>query len=194
MINKKRKPETKTKAAIEQTPEATLPVDTTSEPVQEEKATQPLEEVTATLAPVLTPTPVIIVEPPVAAETPALPPKPKPLNMANLKVEVDELRALIQTLTTQMTDVESQLTLKRKPAANGKVQIKDTVTDKIYKSKNNFYQTRLKAGELKDLVEKGILGAVPTKGILLVSPIIQRYLPSHKTYRCWSELSSEAKP
>jgi hypothetical protein len=106
MINKKRKPDTKAKTAAEKTPEVILLAETTPGLVQEEKATQSAEEVTTTLAPVPTPAPVINVEPPVTTETPALPPKPKPLTMANLKLEVDELRTLIQTLTTQMADVQ----------------------------------------------------------------------------------------
>jgi len=175
MINKKRKPGDKTKTTSEKTPEVTLPVETPPEPVQEEKATQPAEEATTTLAPVPTPTPVINVEPPATVEIPALPSKPKPLTMANLKTELDELRALIQTLTTQMADVQSTLALKRKPTANGKVQIKDTVTGKIYKSKNNVYQTMLKAGELKDLVEKGIFGAVPEKNTFGVYALFRAY-------------------
>ena len=95
--------------------------------------------------------------------------------MANLKGEVDELRTLIQTLTIQMADVQSQLSLKRKPTVNNKVQIKDTVTGKIYKSKNNVYQTMLKAGELKDLVEKGIFGAVPEKNTFGVYALFRAY-------------------
>ena len=174
MINKKRKPDTKAKTSVEKTPEAT-PAETQTEPGQEEKATQSLEEVTSALVPVPTPTPVINVEPPVGTEIPALPPKPKPLTMANLKGEVDELRTLIQTLTTQMADVQSQLSLKRKPTVNNKVQIKDTVTGKIYKSKNNVYQTMLKAGELKDLVEKGIFGAIPEKNTFGVYALFRAY-------------------
>jgi hypothetical protein len=175
MINKKRKPDTKTKATLEETPEVTTPVETPPEPVQEAQSIPSAEEVTTTLAPMPTPTPVINVEPPVTAETTAVPPKPKPLTMASLKVEVDELRALIQTLTIQMADVQSQLSLKRKPTVNNKVQIKDTVTGKIYKSKNNVYQTMLKAGELKDLVEKGIFGAVPEKNTFGVYALFRAY-------------------
>jgi hypothetical protein len=173
LINKKRKPDTKAKATVEKTPEVTLSEETTSEPVREEKATQTAEEVTTTLAPA--PAPDINVSPAVTAEIPTLPPKPKPLTMANLKTEVDELRTLIQTLTTQMADVQSQLSLKRKPTVNNKVQIKDTVTGKIYKSKNNVYQTMLKAGELKDLVEKGIFGAVPEKNTFGVYALFRAY-------------------
>jgi len=173
MINKKRKPDTKAKATEEKTPEATLPVETSPEPVQEEKATQPAEEVT--LVPVPTPASIMNVEPLVAAEIPAQPSKPKSLTMANLKLEVDELRTLVQTLTTQMADVQSQLSLKRKPTVNNKVQIKDTVTGKIYKSKNNVYQTMLKAGELKELVEKNTFGPSPEKNTFGVYALFRAY-------------------
>jgi len=91
------------------------------------------------------------------------PPKPKPLTMASLKTEVDELHKHILDLTMQMADIKIQLALKRKPTANNKVQIRDKQTGKICKSKNNVYQTMLKAGELKDLVEKGIFGEIPEK-------------------------------
>jgi hypothetical protein len=97
---------------------------------------------------------------PTPTETPA---KPKPLTMTALKAEVDELRQIVQALTTQMADVQSLLALKRKPTNNAKVQIKDKLTGKTYKSKNNCYQSLLKAGELKDLVEKGIFGDNPEK-------------------------------
>ena len=46
---------------------------------------------------------------------------------------------------------------------NGKVQIRDKQTGTIYPSKNNAYQTLLKSGELKDLVDKGIFGDIPEK-------------------------------
>ena len=140
MINKKRKP-TPVKATAKVT-EETPPEATQPEPCQEEKITQPVEEVTPipTPTPAPTPTLVIDVEPPVTTQPP---PKPKPLTMASLKAEVDELHTLIQTLTTQMADVQSQLALKRKPTANNKVQIRDKQTGKIYKSKNNVYQTIL---------------------------------------------------
>ena len=95
--------------------------------------------------------------------------------MASLKAEVDELHTLIQDLTTQMADVQSQLALKRKPTANSKIQIRDKQTGKIYKSKNNVYQTMLKAGELKDLVEKGIFGDVPEKNTFGVYALFRAY-------------------
>jgi hypothetical protein len=131
-----------TKAVEAPASEATQP-----EPVQESQVTQEPES---------TPTP----QP---STTPEPPPKPKPITMAGLKAEIDELHTLVQALTTQMTDIQSLLALKRKPANNSKVQIRDKQTGKICKSKNNVYQTMLKAGELKDLVEKGIFGDIPEK-------------------------------
>jgi len=41
--------------------------------------------------------------------------------------------------------------------------MQQTLTGKIYPSKNNVYQSLLKAGDLKDLVEKGVFGAIPAK-------------------------------
>jgi hypothetical protein len=168
MINKKRKP-TPVKAATKVT-EETQPEATQPEPAQDEMTPQPLEEATPTPTPA--PTLVIDVEPPVTTH-PLL--KPKPLTMASLKAEVDELHSLVQTLTTQMADVQSQLALKRKPTANNKVQIRDKQTGKIYKSKNSVYQTMLKAGELKDLVEKGIFGDVPEKNTFGVYALFRTY-------------------
>ena len=46
---------------------------------------------------------------------------------------------------------------------NGKVQIKDTQTGAVYPSKNNAYQSLLKSGELKGLVDKGLFGPDPEK-------------------------------
>jgi hypothetical protein len=95
--------------------------------------------------------------------SPELPLKPKPLTMVNLKAEIDELHQAVQTLITQVADVQALLALKRKPTDNSKVQIKDKLTGKTYKSKNNAYQSLLKSGELKDLVDKGVFGNIPEK-------------------------------
>jgi hypothetical protein len=74
-----------------------------------------------------------------------------------------------------MADVQSQLALKRKPTANNKIQIRDKPTGKIYKSKNSVYQTMLKAGELKDLVEKGIFGDIPEKNTFGVNALFRAW-------------------
>jgi hypothetical protein len=70
---------------------------------------------------------------------------------------------------------EALVALKRKPTANGKVQIRDKVTGKIYKSKNSVYQTMLKAGELSDLVKAGAFGASPEKNTFGVYALFRAY-------------------
>jgi len=95
-------------------------------------------------------------------ETPA--PKPKPLNMVNLQAELEELRKIVLQQSQIITELKTAPVKTRKPpVSNGKKQIQDTLTGKIYPSKNNVYQSLLKAGELKDLVAKGVFGAIPEK-------------------------------
>ena len=66
--------------------------------------------------------------------------------------------------TNLITQLQETLARKRKPpVSNGKVQILDKQTGEIYPSKNNAYQTLLKSGELKDLVDKGVFGDNPAK-------------------------------
>ena len=91
------------------------------------------------------------------------PPKPKPLTMVSLKAEIDELRSLLQTQSQQIADLMAGPVLKRKPTTNGKVQIKDKTTGKLYPSKNNVYQTLLRDGFLDELVNKGVFGDIPNK-------------------------------
>ena len=170
MINKKRKPDTETKGKVngKTKPETTQPAVTPPEPAHEEKVTQPVkEEVTPTTAPVTK------VEPPTTSQPPTS--KPSPLTMAILKVEIDKLWARLQEYSTQMTDIQAQLLLKRKPTNNSKCQIRDKQTGKLYKSKNSVYQTMLKAGELKELVDKGIFGAVPEKNTFGVYALFRAY-------------------
>ena len=168
MINKKRKPDTATKGKVKG---KTQPETTESEPVQEEKVTQPVEE--STLTPTPTPIPETKIEPSPTSQPPTS--KPSPLTMAKLQAGIDKLWERIQTLDTQMTDVQAQLLLKRKPTNNSKCQIRDKVTGKLYKSKNNVYQTMLKAGELKELVDKGIFGAIPEKNTFGVYALFRAY-------------------
>lgn len=97
---------------------------------------------------------------------PATAPKPeakKPLTLANLQSELEALRQAVQDHTQLIADLQSMLALKRKPTLNSKVQIKDKQTGKVYPSKNNCYQSLLRAGELKELVDKGIFGLNPEK-------------------------------
>lgn len=88
----------------------------------------------------------------------------KPLTMADLKKDLDFLQQVVSEHTHLIAELQEALARKRKPpASNGKIKIRDKKTGKIYPSKNNAYQTLLKAGELKDLVAKGVFGDVPEK-------------------------------
>lgn len=91
------------------------------------------------------------------------PEAPKSLNMVYLYSELQAVKQIIQEHGQQIADIQEVLARKRKPVANGKIQIKDKKTSKIYPSKNNCYQSLLKSGELKDLVDKGVFGPTPEK-------------------------------
>jgi len=104
-----------------------------------------------------------VLPPPVTEPTPA-PVKPKPLTMASLHAEIEDLRRIVDQqaiLIKQLMEVPVKQ--RKPPLSNGKVQIKDTLTGKIYPSKNNVYQSLLKAGELDDLVKQGVFGSDPAK-------------------------------
>lgn len=93
-------------------------------------------------------------------------PKPeakKPMTLSSLQKELEALKQTVQDHTQLIADLQSMLALKRKPTLNSKVQIRDKQTGKVYPSKNNCYKSLLKAGELKDLVDKGIFGSQPEK-------------------------------
>ncbi len=78
--------------------------------------------------------------------------------------ELESLKQLVGEHTNLITQLQETLARKRKPpASNGKVQILDKKTGQVFPSKNNAYQTLLKSGELKELVDKGIFGDNPDK-------------------------------
>ena len=87
----------------------------------------------------------------------------KPVTMVELSKELQSLKELVEAHSQVITELQEQVSRKRSPTANGKIQIRDKQTGKVYPSKNNCYQTLLRAGELKDLVAKGVFGAVPEK-------------------------------
>ena len=92
------------------------------------------------------------------------PEKPKPLTLNFLNQELQSLRQLVDEHSNLMKQLEEILTRKRKPVtSNGKVQIRDKQTGTVYPSKNNAYQSLLKSGALKELVDKGIFGNMPEK-------------------------------
>ena len=121
---------------------------------------QTVIEVVAEPAPTVEP--VVAVKPPPIVE-PA-PIKPKPLTMTSLHAEIEELRKIVDGQATLIKQLmETPARQRKPPTSNGKVQIRDTKTEKIYPSKNNVYQSLLKAGELDDLVKQGVFGSDPAK-------------------------------
>jgi hypothetical protein len=139
------------------------------EPVQEaepEKSAEvePLPVIEVVAEPAPTVEPVAETKPqPVVEPTPA-PAKPKPLTLASLSGELSALKQVVDQQSLQIKQLmETPARQRKPPTSNGKVQIKDTLTGKIYPSKNNVYQSLLKAGELDDLVKQGVFGSDPAK-------------------------------
>jgi hypothetical protein len=90
-------------------------------------------------------------------------PAPTP-GLEQLQKEISTLKAAITDHANLILQIQEALARKRKPVhSNGKVQIRDKQTGTIYPSKNNVYQSLLKSGELKDLVDKGVFGPTPEK-------------------------------
>jgi len=83
--------------------------------------------------------------------------------LSDIKLILDALAATVLDHTRQIAEIQEALARKRKPVPNGKVQILDKQTGTVYRSKNNAYQTLLKSGELKELVDKGVFGDNPKK-------------------------------
>ena len=106
---------------------------------------------------------------PPAQKTPPTPaatvtPPPEPNNPIPPAITLESVHADLETLKLVVAELRDTLARKRRPvASNGKVQIRDKTTGKVYPSKNNAYQSLLKAGELKELVTKGLFGDVPEK-------------------------------
>ena len=130
------------------------------QPEQEAPELQPEQEVpqpeSETLPEPVTPT----IEP-----EPATTPVPVPtLTLKYLNQELESLRQVVEEHASLIIQLQETLARKRKPVvSNGKVQILDKQTGTVYPSKNNAYQTLLKSGELKSLVDKGIFGDIPEK-------------------------------
>jgi len=103
------------------------------------------------------------IDKPEAKAVPKEPKPQKPLTLIHLQQEINSLEQRVQAQSLQIADLQEALARKRKPVPNGKVQILDKQTGQVYPSKNNAYQTLLKSGELKDLVDKGIFGDIPEK-------------------------------
>jgi len=96
---------------------------------------------------------------------PEKPAVPAPsITLKQLHQEIETIKQVVNEHAQLIAQLQETLARKRKPVhSNGKVQIKDKQTGTVYPSKNNAYQSLLKSGELKDLVDKGIFGPVPEK-------------------------------
>jgi len=99
----------------------------------------------------------------VKAVAPEIVKQEEPLTLESIQKELNSLKELVLNHAQQMTSLQDALTRKRKPTPNGKIQIFDKQTGEVYPSKNQAYQTLLKSGELKELVDKGIFGSEPEK-------------------------------
>ena len=91
------------------------------------------------------------------------PETPKPMTLADIQMVVEALSKTVIEHSEQISELKELLAQKRKPTQNGKIQIKDKQTGKVYPSKNNTYQSMLKAGQLKGLVDQGVFGDNPAK-------------------------------
>ena len=87
----------------------------------------------------------------------------EPLTLEGIQKDLNSLKELVLNHSEWITSLQDILTRKRKPTSNGKVQIFDKITGEVYPSKNQAYQVLLKAGELKELADKGIFGSEPEK-------------------------------
>ena len=84
--------------------------------------------------------------------------------LKSLYQELESLKQLVANHSALISQLQDTLAHKRRPvASNGKVQIRDKKTGTVYPSKNNAYQSLLKSGELKELVDKGLFGDIPSK-------------------------------
>jgi len=139
------------------------------EPVQEaepEKSAEvePLPVIEVVAEPEPTVEPIVETKPQAVIEPTPAPAKPKPLTLASLSGELSALKQVVDQQSLQIKQLmETPARQRKPPTSNGKVQIKDTLTGKIYPSKNNVYQSLLKAGELDDLVKQGVFGSDPAK-------------------------------
>ena len=124
-------------------------------------------------------------EEPQPEESPA-PEQPPSEAISTSTPTLESIQQEIESLKLAVAELQEALSRKRKPVTtNGKVQIKDKQTGEIYPSKNNAYQTLLKSGALKELVDKGIFGDIPKKNTfgwyVLVREWPERFEEVHPT-------------
>ena len=180
MSSKKKKPTSTAKVEpvveqpIDPTPQDDVPTiqieevhETEPEPIEQPAEPDPVVETEPKVAPVEQ---VKEAEPEKSADaehvelTPIPHIKAKPVTLVSLHAELEELRKVVDQQVIQIKLLMALPVRQRNPPlSNGKVQIQDTKTGKIYPSKNNVYQSLLKAGELEDLVKQGVFGSEPAK-------------------------------
>ena len=167
-MTKKKKPATTVvepvvEEQIDPTPPEEFPsIQVEEEPVEQPAEPEPVVKTELTVEPAAKVEPQPTVE--VVVESASAPVKPKPLTMTSLHAEIEELRKIVDGQATLIKQLlEAPVRQRKPPTSNGKVQIRDTKTEKIYPSKNNVYQSLLKAGELDDLVKQGVFGSDPAK-------------------------------
>jgi hypothetical protein len=165
---KKKKSATIVEAVVEEqidaTPAEDVPTIQLDEvPVVEKTEPEPVVEPELTVEPVaeVEPQPTVEV---VAEPVPVPTSKPKPLTLISLHSEIESLRQTVEQQSVLIAQLlEAPARQRKSPTSNGKIQIRDKQTGKIYPSKNNVYQSLLKAGELDDLVKQGVFGSDPAK-------------------------------
>jgi len=152
-------------------------------PVKKPKAQAPKPEALTPEEPQPQETPSTEVQP--ESEAPQPPPEAVEPKLSDIKLMLDALTATVLDHTRQIAELQEALARKRKPVPNGKVQILDKQTGQVFPSKNNAYQTLLKSGELKDLVDKGVFGDNPAKNTFgwyaLVRELPDRFEEVHPT-------------
>jgi hypothetical protein len=125
------------------------------------KATTPETTTTAKEEPT---TPIKVIKNETKPDNPPTPAPTPPLTLERLQDDLQSLRLLVIDHSLQIAQILETLARKRKAViSTDKVQIKDIQTGNVYPSKNGAYQSMLKAGDLKELVTKGVFGPNPDK-------------------------------
>jgi hypothetical protein len=111
------------------------------------------------------PEPTPVQEEKVKAVIPEPAPQKPALTLEVLRDAILRVQQDLEIHAQEIANIKEAIARKRTPPAkgNGKVQIKDTQTGKVYPSKNGTYKALLKAGELKTLVEQGVFGPDPKR-------------------------------
>lgn len=98
-----------------------------------------------------------------SSSEPELAKQEEPLTLESIQKQLSDLKDLVSDHANLIAALQATPTRSRKPTPNGKIQILDKITGEVYPSKNQAYQILLKAGALKELVDKGLFGSEPEK-------------------------------